>query len=484
MRVGIISFTALLIFILIPNSGQGDRRGSGPPKTVTGPNNDWNTIQSLRVARGSDFPLSSFGLRENGMWTHLHESGSIVITLESNKQGDFLLISDKNGTVRLSTPFNGMTSLQRSLSKSGVYLVSAKTFSGTEVKFSLYGDPKVNGSMVVIKDLPEGSAGTYLGRLTAESGKKLTEVEHKGLLSQIVEGEKREKTLEKWRYLKNRLTPDTSWPTSREHLCQMARRPELFKNRILSGKSTFPAAFRDSQGKVVLKLSGYFNTGLCWWASRFERAATYLTIFRPEMETETRLDSDYVKSMYERIFSMRGVVEIPAKSLHDFIAKYPKELESVLSRAQLNETIKGKFFQGMKGESCPEGLGSRRGEIQKIINEVNKGRIAYVMLQKPGLSAHSALVVEAEELDDDHYRMLIKDPVSEKFNVVVKNYREDLIHKDVMDFDMPADLPKTEYKKYEEKANCKVFPYLQESDDFTVISRTLEQECGISNLRL
>ncbi len=82
--------------------------------------------------------------------------------------------------------------------------------------------------------------------------------------------------------------------------------------------------------------SGSWNTGLCWWHSRFQRAAVYLVDFAPDLPRPTPAEA---KLLFRQItnfmpISVPGFATLPA-----FTSSYPQELEDVLSEWQRRTTF-------------------------------------------------------------------------------------------------------------------------------------------------
>lgn len=75
---------------------------------------------------------------------------------------------------------------------------------------------------------------------------------------------------------------------------------------------------------------GSFNTGLCWFHSRYQRAASYLANFRPDLPRPTR---ERGAELALRIMDRSAVVEIPGfNNLREFSEEYRQEITGLLDR--------------------------------------------------------------------------------------------------------------------------------------------------------
>lgn len=143
---------------------------------------------------------------------------------------------------------------------------------------------------------------------------------------------------------------------------------------------------------------GIFNGGVCWWHSRLQRAATYLTIYRPDLAKPTT--SAQVRGLLSRIRSLKEVVEIPGyRNFYEFTEAWSKTTQKFLNHWQLEDGI---FRQGMI-----RGLqGSPRGNAEKLQDLMiqlkkqvfEQRKISYLKLQLKGITAHAWLVFSIEEI--------------------------------------------------------------------------------------
>jgi hypothetical protein len=148
---------------------------------------------------------------------------------------------------------------------------------------------------------------------------------------------------------------------------------------------------------------GIANGGVCWWHSRFQRNALYLTIFHPE---EYRPTQSRVLKIIKKIRSGDEVVEIPGFSnFNDFSATYKHEIQKELNKWQKNDGVtKFNWVVGLSGESVstPKKMKEMMDELYQYV-EV-EGNIAYQKLQIKGIIAHAWLVVKMKPYYKDGYR--------------------------------------------------------------------------------
>jgi len=147
---------------------------------------------------------------------------------------------------------------------------------------------------------------------------------------------------------------------------------------------------------------GILRNGVCWWHSRFTRAALYLVYFEP---AKPRPDARAARKAIRSVMDADRVVEIPGYScLRDFSADYPGEIQKVLERRQLSDGIlRFAWVDGLSGSHRVSG--ARLGALlDRIHAETSREGLAYVKLQIRGIDAHSLVVTEMEPLGGGGYR--------------------------------------------------------------------------------
>lgn len=137
---------------------------------------------------------------------------------------------------------------------------------------------------------------------------------------------------------------------------------------------------------------GLMDGGVCWWINKFERNALYLAKFNPNAKAPTKSDG---KKIIEKIREAKGIVEVPGfANLRDFTAAFKTELIDELEEWQLWDGVMGGgWINGVSGSTSvdPQELLKTMEQTYKIV-EGNK-LPAYHMLQLPGVTAHSWMVI-------------------------------------------------------------------------------------------
>ena len=137
---------------------------------------------------------------------------------------------------------------------------------------------------------------------------------------------------------------------------------------------------------------GLFNGGVCWWHSRFQRNALYLTIFRPDLEIPS---VNEIKKIIKDIRSGLKIVTIAGyKNFKEFTEANRSLIQNELNSWQLYDgIILGKWIDGLSGST------TTRADILKEYMDILfdyvsvKKKIAYQKLQIKGITSHAWLVI-------------------------------------------------------------------------------------------
>jgi hypothetical protein len=177
-------------------------------------------------------------------------------------------------------------------------------------------------------------------------------------------------------------------PTSRESFCGLTRDPDNFK--ALAEQPENHLHFENR--------GGLFNGGVCWWHSRLQRSALYLSVFRPELPKPTH---EQAEKIIHRLAANAGVVEIPGYSnLDSFSGEWWNVIQKKLDEWQMVDGfLKQSWIKGLSGSTHlkPAKL---KLKMDALFNEVeNDHRITWVMLQIPGIAAHAWNIVHIKEFD-------------------------------------------------------------------------------------
>nr|BDT26896.1 hypothetical protein BHI3_03620 [Bacteriovorax sp. HI3] len=143
---------------------------------------------------------------------------------------------------------------------------------------------------------------------------------------------------------------------------------------------------------------GLANGGVCWWHSRFQRNALYLTIYKPAEKKPTISEAE---KLISKIRSGKDIIEIPGFSnFNEFSGAYRSLIQRELEKWQKSDGIvKFNWVIGLSGSNEVEApkLKEMMDELYDYV-EV-QGNIAYQKLQIKGVTAHAWLVVNMKQVD-------------------------------------------------------------------------------------
>lgn len=167
-----------------------------------------------------------------------------------------------------------------------------------------------------------------------------------------------------------------------------ADRSDLTSVKELTSNSSNMMAFQNRGG-----LGG---GGVCWWHSRMQRNALYLTIYKP---AEARPSAEEAAIIVAKIRDGKEIITIPGyRNFAEFSTKHQSQIQRELEKWQKGEGIlKASWVIGLKGEST---VGA--SELKIMMDELYKyvvvdGNIAYQKLQIKGITAHAWLVVNMKK---------------------------------------------------------------------------------------
>lgn len=198
---------------------------------------------------------------------------------------------------------------------------------------------------------------------------------------------------------------------SEESFCSDRQDTSFVKDLTLDSHNLMP--FRNH--------GGIGNGGVCWWHSRFQRNALYLTIYKPEL---AKPSIDEARVLVKEIRDAKNIIVIPG---YKNFAQFANENEALIQR-ELEKWQKGDgvirfaWVKGLSGSADNEP--SKMKEIMDKIYEdveINKN-ISYNKLQIPGIEAHSWLVVHMEKVDGGYNLEILDSNFSNKTEMY--RYRE------------------------------------------------------------
>jgi hypothetical protein len=91
---------------------------------------------------------------------------------------------------------------------------------------------------------------------------------------------------------------------------------------------------------------GWFDAGLCWWHSRLQRAALYLTNYRPSLP---KPNAQRALQIIDNVFRLKTVEVIPGFSnFQQFSHAFEKMITQYLSYIQVEDTAYFTFWRGVR----------------------------------------------------------------------------------------------------------------------------------------
>lgn len=158
---------------------------------------------------------------------------------------------------------------------------------------------------------------------------------------------------------------------------------------------------QDPQNLMSFKNRGGLGKGgVCWWHSRFQRNALYLTYYSPSKEKPAQHEIPW---LLRRIRNANEVIEIPGfKNFQEFSAEYSQEIQKELEKWQRFEGFRFTWIRGLRGSSrvSPEWMKQLMDNLYEEVTANNA--IAYQKLQMPGITAHAWLVINMLKLDNGY----------------------------------------------------------------------------------
>ena len=157
---------------------------------------------------------------------------------------------------------------------------------------------------------------------------------------------------------------------------------------------------------------GMANGGVCWWHSRFQRAAWYLSVFDPGARAPTPAEA---KELIRRLVSRKEVVVIPGyRDLVSFTKDFQSEIQSALNGWQLRDAFLNQaYLRGLHGHARFRDTAKMKSRLDRIFAEYSaaaaSGDVLWVMLQMRGIDSHASLLHSMELSPDGGYRMSMVD---------------------------------------------------------------------------
>lgn len=239
--------------------------------------------------------------------------------------------------------------------------------------------------------------------------------------------------------------------------------PEIPSNVCKRGMLQFQQLAYDPEARLSFSNhGGISNKGVCWWHSRLQRAALYLTEFRPELPKRGRA---YALWVIDTLKAMDRVVQIPGyRNFKEFSKDYPNEIQARLESWQRSDGFfRFRWIDGLRGHSRihPDSLKYIMGRIHDMV--AVQHRLVFEMLQQPGIDTHAWLIIGSRRTADG-YQL------------------------DVIDSNAPADTVQIDYRfgdntLHEPKGTRPMIPYLKYEGDLGRIFGALDRECRARGMK-
>lgn len=223
-------------------------------------------------------------------------------------------------------------------------------------------------------------------------------------------------------------------------------------------------------------------TGDCWWHSRLQRSALYLTVFRPDLPRPH--STAEVHEIFKALQHNTRVVEIGGfNNWEEFSTAWSGPLQRYLNEWQLGDTfIRQAWFNGILNRWPLHGRKAAarlKKLVEAIVDQVNtQKKIAYVKLSMKFPAAHAWLVTKAVLVEDGVDLTVIDSNFSSIFDSEIFSPGPYVYHYKYgqESFNMwNADLDSGYGSIVESYGNFN--PFIQHEDDFKPIQRAISNYC-------
>lgn len=178
--------------------------------------------------------------------------------------------------------------------------------------------------------------------------------------------------------------------TSKASFCEQAKRKNYFQELILSHRNRMGF----TNGPYGLQ-----SGGVCWWHSRLQRAATYITYYAPSKRKPTRARA---QALLQEIRAMDHLVEIPGyANWSEFSYDYQKDIIAMLEDWQISQGIWGMGW--LDGASRSELTAEQTHRmLDQVKRLTQQGEIVFLTIpfSNSMVTAHSMLITEVKRESD------------------------------------------------------------------------------------
>ena len=146
---------------------------------------------------------------------------------------------------------------------------------------------------------------------------------------------------------------------------------------------------------------GLLNSGVCWWHSRFQRNALYLTLYKPEL---AKPNVDEAILLIKRIRDASSVVIIPGyENFRSFSSDFEPQIQRELEKWQKGDGfIRFAWIDGLSGK-LPISAETLQNKMDKMYEVIQRDHtILYNKLEIPSIEAHAWLVVGMDKTENGY----------------------------------------------------------------------------------
>lgn len=198
--------------------------------------------------------------------------------------------------------------------------------------------------------------------------------------------------------------PKSDPARGRAEFCSRASKPDYIQTL---GMDTQNHYYKFDNYEHLSNEGGFLGIGVCWWHSRFQRAAWALSYYRPDLPKPDRKRAQEIIAL---IASMKSVVEIPGyRNFSEFSKEWPDLIQKKLESWQLKDgifkfswagPIPGVVRRIIKGLDNDDSMNPRkllermRGLYRQVHDQKEVAFIKYFPQGVPG--SHSLLILDMQ----------------------------------------------------------------------------------------
>ncbi|NDG84194.1 MAG: hypothetical protein EBX52_04045 [Proteobacteria bacterium] len=173
-------------------------------------------------------------------------------------------------------------------------------------------------------------------------------------------------------------------------------------------RSAWVLEFLDPANRIAFRNhGGLVKGGVCWWHSRLQRSAIYLSEFAPEKPVPSEAAA---RTLIRHLVRFDSVVTLPGYSnFHDFSRDFEPLIQKELEAWQIRDGfLYQQWIRGLYGRpSMPAATLKRR--MDTIYSRfVSSKPGLWIMAQLPGITSHALLLIGMDKKSDG-YRMRVID---------------------------------------------------------------------------